>query len=312
MANLYIEIPNLCPLNFVDANRALPANYHFKHFDAWKASEQLLSFEMAPAYKQKWQKNDVIIIPAKANLSPINIFFYNEDGFEQYSTGMTDVGVVGDDTYWRASISLADFPEGCYTVKLIAGEGDNKIELEAEKILVKESHEDTLLFKYSNSFNNQVFWEGVSYITLRVEGAISEYTPIGTRVVYTDQPNNAKTVKGTSARQFKLYVGGPEGVPNFIADKIQDIFDQNSVEIDGKGFSALNDGAKLSAKREEFYGFSGWSLDITETVNRRAKRFEIEGLIDKKVTIDYIVEGKLFGPIDGNANDNTYYIKDIE
>jgi len=308
----YVEIPVLCPLNFVAANRALPANYHFKHFDAWKSDEQLLPFETAPIYKGKWQKNDIITLPIKTNFSPVDVNVFDDDGKLYLTQVMSVIGNVGDDTYWLANIALDMFDEGCYDVQIVVGDGDNKITLESETILVKESHEETLLFKYSNNFNNEVFWEGVSYITLRTEGTISEFTPTGSRVVYIDQPNNAKTVKGTSARQFKLFVGGPEGLPNYIADKIQDIFDQNNVEIDGKGFSALNDGAKLTPKREELYGYAGWSLDIIETVNRRAKRFELEGgLIEKKVIIDYIVEGALFGPIDGDGNDTTYTINEL-
>jgi len=60
------------------------------------------------------------------------------------------------------------------------------------------------------------------------------------------------------------------------------------------------------------YSFAGWSLDIAETTNRRAKRFESTGIIEKKVVIDYFAESKLFGPIDGNAENTDYFISNIE
>jgi len=100
MPSNYIEIPTLSPLNFVDKNRVLPANYHFKHFDAWKSDEQILPLYQAFKYEQKWQKNDIIILPAKSNFGPINVRIYNEYNDLIDQSNMNAIGVVGDDTYW--------------------------------------------------------------------------------------------------------------------------------------------------------------------------------------------------------------------
>lgn len=307
----YIEVPVLCPLNFVSSNRILLPNYHFKHFDEWKANEQILPYYSAFAYKQKWQKDDSIILPAKSNFGPIRIDIYNEDNDLVSSANMNVIGSVGENSYWLLNIALTDFEEGCYTVKMIAGEGDAEITLEADEISIKEDHPQTLLYKFWNEFNNTVFWESTPYITLRLEGEIKQYETGGIRRVYIDQPNTSKTVKGVSSRAFKLFAGGELGMPDIYADKLQEIFDQTSVEIDGKGFSSLNSGSKLVAERIDLYTFAGWSMDIAETVNRRAKRFESTGIIEKKVVIDYNAESKLFGPIQGNPDDISYNIKQL-
>jgi len=312
MPSNYIEIPTLSPLNFVDKNRVLPANYHFKHFDAWKSDEQILPLYQAFKYEQKWQKNDIIILPAKSNFGPINVRIYNEYNDLIDQSNMNAIGVVGDDTYWALSVSLNLLEEGCYYIEKTVGEGDGKIELQSETFMVRESHPGTLLYKFFNSFNNEVFWENLSYIMLRVEGEIKQYDTNGIRRVYVDQPNTSQTIKGVSSRQFKLFAGSSLGIPDYLADKLQTIFDQDNVDIDGKGFSALNSGAKFNPERADLYSFAGWSLDIAETTNRRAKRFESTGIIEKKVVIDYFAESKLFGPIDGNAENTDYFISNIE
>lgn len=307
----YLETPVLCPLNFVSSNRTLLPNYHFKHFDEWKSNEQILPYYSAFDYKQKWQKNDTIILPAKSNFGPVRVDIYNEDNNLVDTANMSVVGSVGEDSYWLLSMSLSSLAEGCYIVKMVAGEGEAEITLESDEINVREDHPQTLLYKFWNEFNNTVFWEGTPYITLRLEGEIKQYETAGIRRVYIDQPNTSKTVRGVSSRAFKLFAGGTLGMPDIYADKLQEIFDQTNVEIDGKGFSSLSSGSKLNPERADLYAFAGWSMDIAETVNRRAKRFESTGIIEKKVVIDYIGESKLFGPIVGNAEDTTYYIKQL-
>jgi len=238
--------------------------------------------------------------------------FQNVGGGLNITTTEELNALTSNGTYWALSVSLNLLEEGCYYIEKTVGEGDGKIELQSETFMVRESHPGTLLYKFFNSFNNEVFWENLSYIMLRVEGEIKQYDTNGIRRVYVDQPNTSQTIKGVSSRQFKLFAGSSLGIPDYLADKLQTIFDQDNVDIDGKGFSALNSGAKFNPERADLYSFAGWSLDIAETTNRRAKRFESTGIIEKKVVIDYFAESKLFGPIDGNAENTDYFISNIE
>jgi hypothetical protein len=310
MPDNYIEISNLNPLNFIDVNRSMPANYHFKHFDKWTSREQILPFETAPSFHQKWQKDDIIYLQVKTNFGPVVAYILDENGVVIGDFVFDQVGAVGSDIYREANIALDGLATGCYKIKITAGD-PVQTTLESECFFVADSHPDTLLFKYQNAFNNEVFYESGIYYLIRLDGCISDFVPTGTRVVYIDQPQNSKTVKGVSSRQFKLYIGGPEGCPNYIADKIQRIFDQTSVEIDGVGFSAI-EGAKLTPKRQEEYAFAGWSLDISPTVNRGSKIFTSTGIQDRKIIMDVSVNTKLFGPIVGNANDNTITINELQ
>lgn len=308
MADNYIKVADLNPLNFVDANRSLPANYHFKHFDKWKTSEQLLPFEVAPGYSQKWQQDDIINLQVMANFGPVNVYVIDSDGIAVITQAMNIVATVVNDNYFECSIALTGLT-GCYKVRITAGD-PVQTTLESESFSVAATQPETLLYKYSNNFNNDIYFQSGIYFNLRVEGCLSDFVPSGNRVVYLDQPQNSKTVKGVSSRQFKLYIGSSEGVPDYIADKIQKIFDLNNVDIDGVGFSAI-EGAKLTPKREEQYQYAGWSLDVSPTINRGGKIFTSTGIQDKKIIMEVFANNKLFGPIGTPVNDNTIIITEL-
>jgi hypothetical protein len=308
----YIQISNLVPLNFTQKGRTLDAIYNFKHFDGWQPNEQLAPWESAPAWHQKWQKNDIIFFQVKCDFDPIYIDLINDRGWSVRQIQLAVVRQIGTDFYLQGQLALDNIPEGCYTIELSAGT-PILITLESNEIEVKEQQPGTLLYKYSNNMNDKnILFETGIYFLFRVEGYIKKFVPVTSRVVFIDNPFNAKTVQGVTARSFTLYAGEARGLPDYMVDKLNDIFTLTNVEIDGKGFSALESGTKWVPAREEGYGWSGWTLEVTETLNRRAKRFETTGVVDKRVLIDYIVEGKLFGPTRGSANDNTYTINEIE
>jgi len=308
MADNYIKVADLNPLNFVDANRLQPANYHFKHFNKWKTSEQLLPFEVAPGYSQKWQTDDIIKLQVKANFGPVNVYIIDENGVVINSLAMDLVATVVNDYYFECAIALTGL-HGCYKIQIKAGD-PVQTTLESECFSVAATQPETLLFTYSNNFNNDVYFESGIFFNMRVEGCLSDFVPSGNRVVYLDQPQNSKTVKGVSSRQFKLYIGSSEGVPDYIADKIQKIFDLNNVDIDGVGFSAI-EGAKLTPKREDYYQYAGWSLDVSPTINRGGKIFTSTGIQDKKIIMEVFANNKLFGPIGTPVNDNTIIITEL-
>ena len=307
----YFEISHLVPLNFVDLNRELPLTYNFKHFDAWKSHEQKLPYEQGDCYYQKWQKNDIIFLQVKSNYDPVFVKVINAITNEEVDNFQMDVmtGSVSSAIYLQAQIALDDYDDGYYKVRLLAGDPIQKI-LESETFHVMQEHENTLLFNYTNNVNNNILYETGQYFLYRLEGVIVYDRTVSRRTIFMDQTSNAATVKGTPHRIFKLYTGNNGGMPNWMADKLVEIFDQTSVEIDGKGFSAA-DSAELSPSRVQRYAWAQWQMDILETNNSRVKRFETEGLQDKKVAIDYDVNKKLFGPIAGSANDNTVKIQEI-
>lgn len=312
---MYVEISNLCPLNFVDKARVLGPNYNFKHMDAWLTDERRLPFMYAPKTHHKWENGDIIFLQIKCDFDPALFRLVDENGFQIIDINMTIIKQVGADFYMFGAMSLTDVAKGCYRAELHMGNYDDPdhLVLESEELLIAPKWPGTLLIKYSHHLNtNDSIFENNLYYLLRVEGYLYELDFIGNRVVYIDNPFNAKTVKGRSARLWKLFLGNGAGVPDCIPDKIQDIMDLSSVDYDGLGLSAADSGQKLEAIREDNVSNAAWTIVLRETTNRRAKRFDGTGIVLRRVVIDYIVEGKLFGPTRGSANDNTYTINEIE
>lgn len=311
MPTYYIDIPLMNPFNFVDKNRELPLNYNFKHFDGWTDREQQLFLESKKCYIQPWQNDDIAFLQFKANFSPIRLQIRKDTGEIVLSQVMSIVNTIADAVYFQSQIAFDSFDEGDYTLEVLAGD-PILITLQTEKFNIKSEQERTLLFKYWNSFNNNILWENRNYMLFRVNGVIPYDEPISVRTVYIDQPGSAQTVKGDAARKFKLYIGCDGGLPKWVIDKMDEIVDQNSLEIDGKGFAPVP-GTTWSTKKIDRYPWAQWTLDMRETSNKRFKRFEIDGIQDKKVVVEYIVETRLFGPVNGAAaNDNTYTINVLD
>lgn len=311
---MYIESSILNPANFVDKNRDLDPHYNFKHFDEWTDREQQLKHMTKLCYKQKWQLDDIAKFQFKSDFTPIKMQVRDLDSkqivLEQVSSILK---VIGSDIYTQNQIAFDDgnFEEdGNYQFEVIGGD-PGIITLISEPFQVKTEWCDTLLYKYWNNTNQSVYlWEIQDYVTFRCEGVIVFKTPASVRTVYTDQPQDQVTVKGDPYRVFDMYVGHEGGFPNWVVDKLEEIIDQNNLEIDGKPF-APNTGANWSKKNIERYPWAEWNIEMREGVNRRAKRFEITGLQEKKVVEEFYVEGKLFGPIYGAANDNSYTINTV-
>jgi hypothetical protein len=310
---MFIESSILNPINIVDKNRELPLNYNWKQFDAWLSNEQIVTpFETYKCYKQKWQNDDILKLQFKSDFTPINIQVRNSKGLIVLSEECSILRVIGTNIYTQAQIAFDFFELGTYTLEVLAGD-PVLITLVSEPFQIAQNWPNTLLINYSNSFNNNILWETGITMNFRVEGVIPFDSPSSLRTVYVDQPQSDVTVKGIPYRVFKLYIGAGYGptVPPWVIDKLEEIIDQNTVTYDGKGFAPV-DAATWQTNKIDRYPWAQWNISLRETNNTRMKRFEVTGLQEKKVVIEYIVDVALFGPEYGSANDNSFVINSIE
>lgn len=306
---MYLDVAIMNPFNFVSKDRVLPPQYNFKQFDPWKSNEQILPYDTYKCYKQPWQNDDIAFLQVESDFTPVRVQVRNTKGLIVLSQEMSIVGTIGSRIFSQSQIAFDFFDHGVYTCEILAGD-PVLITLVSEPFEVKDNHPNTILIKFTNEFNNAIMWEWRGYITYRVNAVIPYDSPISVRTVYVDQPLSAATVKGDASRLFKFYMGCDGGLPPYVIDKIDEIMDQTTVEYDGKGF-APNVGATWNTKKIDRYPWAQWNIEMRETNNRRYKRFEVDGLQEKKVVIEYIVEAKLFGPEFGSANDNTFLINEI-
>jgi len=306
----YIEISKLVPLNVVDQNRTLLDNYHWKHQDAWMSHEQFMEMESGPCKPQKFQNNDILFLQVMSDFSPIFVKVRRvSTGEIVLSHQMTNVATVGLKSYFEDQIAfdnLTLFAEGKYQVEFYGGD-PIQISLITEPIYIKESHENTLLCKYYNAFNDEILWETDIYFMFRFDGVIPFEKTGSTKTVYIDQIYNAKTVKGKSFRIFKLVCGTQGGSPKWQFDLLEEIMCQTNVEFDGKAFTGIV-GSQFNIKPIDRYPYWYGDMEVMESLNKSAKRFSGSGILLQKWATDYTIEGALFGPIDGSANDNSYLI----
>jgi hypothetical protein len=294
----------------VDKNRELIPNYNFKHFDAWMSNEQIITpYEVYKCYKQPWQNDDIAKLQIQSDFTPIRLQIRNSRGSIVFSHQMSIVKTIGSRIYLEDQIAFDFFDEGVYKLEILGGD-PVLITIVSEPFLVKYNHPNTMLLNVSNEFNNEILWETGITINFRVNGVIPFDAPISSRTVYIDQPGAAKTVKGTASRKFKFYIGCDGGLPPWYVDKINEYLDQTDVLYDGKGFAPIP-GSDWATNKIDRYPWAQWNIEMRETNNTRMKRFEPQGLQEKKYAQDIIIETKLFGATYGASSDNSITINTI-
>lgn len=308
----YLEYSNLVPVNLVDQNRSLIANYHWKHLDEWLSFEQFMEMENAPCKPQKWQNDDIIFLQFMADFSPIFIKVRNLKTKKVVLSHQMDiVAAINGVSYFQDQVAfdnLTLFPEGYYQLEIYAGD-PVQVPLTSEILWVKQDHPGTILIKYSNNFNNSILWETGIYFTIRVDAVMPLIDTGSLRTTYIDQIYNSKTPKGIAYGIYDLSVGTQGGEPKYIFTKLEDILNQNNKEFDGLLCNA-NVGAKFKYKQPDRYPYWQGDIELMGELNRGGKRFDGTGILLQKWTTTYAIEGELFGPIDGSANDNSYLIQD--
>lgn len=310
MAAPFIEVSNFNPFNAVDKNRTLPANYHWKHFDAWMAREQFMQMDSRPCFFQKWQNDDIIFMQVKANFDPIFVNIRDSKGKIILTHQMELKATYNEVSYFQDNVAFDDldiFPEGYYCMEIWAGL-PVQVLLEAEPFYIKEQHENTLLIKVSNDFNNEFLWETGIAPNFRVDGVLPLNGTGSNRTSYIDQVYNAKTVKSSAFDTYNLSIGTQGGHPKWYFTKLEDYLGQNNLQIDGRGFAAAA-GAEFTFKQIDRYPLWQGDINIMPSFNQRGKRFAGGGgIIENAWTTTYVIEGALFGPVAGPGNDNSYSI----
>lgn len=302
MANT-INIPHINPLKLVQKNVSANPKYNFKHLDAALYPEQLLNFQQRNNYLQKFQTTESIVIQFNSTFGPFACRLVNCDN-DVIATGTvtqitTDYYVAPTYAY-KAVLDLATVPDGVYQFELLVGSGGSQVIFESEEILVKEKHINSMCFEYTNSTNDfgAIFQNGETF-TFRVEAILREFSPGSNDVVFEDEPANLIKLSSSPFRTFKLSVGAAQGVPDWVADKLNRIFGCDTVLLDGKAFTR-NEGAKLEANGETNSALRGWSLELRESKAREGVTVENNIPQDNSIVVIYNIEDSFFGDLGNN------------
>lgn len=294
----YLYISKANPVTFYQVGVPPVAGKNLIHLDEDWFSAQIHSWEQEIKYFQKWQKTDTITLQVRSEYSSIRLDLIDCQGavVKTENFVLKPTSIVGQlwSTY-EVNMQLADVDEGLYYLLLtVVG---TTLQFLSEPQDIALLHEETLLYSYKHSTNNLdvIFATGVQ-MGFRAETIIADYAPGNVQTVYEDQTLNLVELSATPFDTFKLKLGGSYGVPPWVAKKVNIIFCNDSVLLDGMQYVRA-DGAKLEPNRAEFYPMAGWSMDIRPASNAFSGIYD--NTFDDVVAVAYNIEGNTFGTLNG-------------
>lgn len=316
MANIF-EISFAAPVRMV----RYPGDGN--HFDDSLHGTLRALWESRKPYYQKWQQSDTIKLPMLSSVAPTLRLYTCDGGLIKSAAGaiVVDSPALDYDAF-VSTMALDDVDEGIYYLVAEAAFDDEVLRFISEPISVKETHPNTMLFRYSNSVNDHgiVFVgskDGVDYNyegTFRVEARIPnrEFQPKRDRTTYRDQVLNTSTLSATPYRAFKLFIGNRGGgVAPWVLDLINFIICCDEYYINDKQFETP-DGSEIEVTRFANYELVGGTIELYEAQNRSSVQQTTESVADGGIIVVYDLESAAFGPVDQTAETLDIQITDID
>ena len=309
MSDNLIYIPKLCPLRFVRLDTPVASGKNFIHFDEDWIEKQIKPYDTHVNYLQKWQQADTIKLQIKATYGPVkvDIIDCSQKVIKSVQLEPVVTAVVGQ--LWKCyegNIQLADIAEGAYYAVLSVGSGEFVQKFISEPIELKLKHENTMLFEYSHSYNNYgVLFETGYKPSFRCEAAITDFLPGADETVYTDQIYDTTLLSSTPFRNFKLTLGEPYGVSDWVVDLINRIYSCDTVLADRKQY-ARPDGTKMEKAERQGYPLLIWQMDLRESQNDYEQNYDAD--FDAHMMVTYNIQVDAFGAFNDQAQNNTVQI----
>lgn len=307
-----LDISILCPIKFRQRGYVNPLPYNWKYFDDWNFPDTIKPWEEQVCYCHPWQKNDIIYIPILSNYAPHNITVVDENQVQipgaTFVANYIPTSIEGTgQKFYLVSIALNAYNDGAVQVWFDAG-SPVLVELESEWLYIKDLHENTILLKYSHNENDfDIPFETGVELMFRIFGGLTEFKPAADRTVFIDQTRSAVQLSSKAYYTQKLLIGDARGVPDWVIERVNQIFQCSYVSIDGRQYVA-NDGASFDPNREENYPMSGWGIEVRPADQKNRKRYEADGNSNNPTTVVYNIEGDEFGAITGPGSSNIIQI----
>ena len=188
----------------------------------------------------------------------------------------------GSENYngYEASGNIPLLPDGIYVWKLWIPFGSYSLTLYSEPVLVKSSHPNTVLIQYNNGVLHNYgmyFTNADNYHYLRIEGGVlpTGFGPSSKTTMYEDQNQKPVIIYSMPFNVYKFSFGPADGLPNWMADKLNRIFVLSSTYFDGVNY-ILNEGAKLERSGDTLYDLAGWTVDFLLASNEMAELKKVE------------------------------------
>jgi hypothetical protein len=311
MANeIYIPFSN--GVRFYKVNPNQQGQYLTRHFDDYWQKEQLRNFETPVEYKQKWQTNDSFPLQYESNFASINLKVID---CEQNTIVDQNAVQIRSNKYlpgyyvYENTISWASVSPGTYYLLLTLGGTEQMI---SEPMEIAEEWPNTTLYEFSNStFHGDIVYETGIVLKFRCESFITRLDPGNERTAYRDQKMNPTVLKSVPYRGWKLVIGYPTGVPDWVIDLMNWIWSCDNVTCDGKSFAVSENSQFEEVEHDKVYPFRSWTLNVQEGVNRYSKIVNPEVDPNKKFIVAGMIDSTLFGDTSENAGSNLVPVESV-
>ena len=306
------------------------ANYNTRDFDADFFARNIPKYDQQRKYCQPFQQGDKIrvqflgipnYVVLSTPVNPYTAFIINSESGQVLSQMQPSQGTqIGSEYLREVVFDLFAIPEGHYYVLIQCREEQGggtlytRTYVISEPIHVAQTHKETMLFEYENSYNAQgiIFEQLGDKFQFRVHSALTELTPDSKFTTYEDEPLNLEMLSGTPFRLWTLGIGGNgNAIPQWIADKIERITLCDTFKIDGKDYTR-NEGAKLEANRKQRTPLFSWKITLRERINDDSVYVDEETtniFLGQKVVEgeEYIFVGTLTRPASSNIVINRFF-----
>ncbi len=313
MSNI-ITFSRLSPVKWIKKNFVASARYHTRPFDSFRYPETLYADQDGKPFYRPWQKNDPVKIPLLSNYGPHVVKVLTCEGHLiktislDYLPASTDVTGL---RYYQGVLSLADLDEGIYQLEMNSGTPvvDSHV---SEFFHVREKHEASVLLTYKHNRNDfNIPFEVSGSFDYRAFGGLRNFEPKSEDTLFIDQPANAVLLSSSAYDIETLVLGEYMGSPDYVASDIRHIMRCKEVLIDGVQYSR-NDGAQLDPTREDFYGLSGWSLELrkSKASDGIVSESTLE-LLEGAAVVYNVIDTSGFGNIEQPAGTNIIKIEKL-
>lgn len=133
----------------------------------------------------------------------------------------------------------------------------------SELINIQEIHPKTIRIDYGNNTNKDwIFIDGwfsiIPKFALRIEGDIRKFNPYSNTTTYKDQQFNEQNLKTATWRSWMFKAGSAtNGIPEYMIDKLSQIFGCDNIKIDNKPFIYDNESSGSGGSNQ---GTGLWSI----------------------------------------------------
>lgn len=291
-----VKYPFINPLTFYKDSPDAVDRFRSKDFDDWGFSDTILPWQEKVCWAQPWQKSDTLHLQLQSTYSPINLKLYRKSDDALIDTIAFDQirQNYNDPTLWiyEVDVDLSGYAEDKYYFQIsFAG----TLLLRSDDVLIMDEAKNTLLLEYRHyEYREDMIFETGIFPGIRIPGTKKYDKTAAKNTVYEDQVLDIEILRSINYRIWKLILGGSEGLPDHIADKVSRMLGCSDFLIDGKYYS-IADGATLEPNEQENYPLRGWRIDLREKLNRASRQYSDVTAQNAELAVIVNVDSKGFG-----------------